>query len=264
MRISQAALKRFYYYLTTDDRMGDLMNEVIDADERLLTVDAVRKVEPKTTYPTHIRVGPDWMAAAGNWFAAWERTGDTRYRDRIVTGMKAISAMKGKLFSGRTYGYDPKTKMIYQIYDQPSVNGFIALMGGPEVFMELTPVVDLPEWNETWLHFCRYAQAPADEQIKNIGAPVRGSGQDYARFTAYAAHALKDPQLAARAWSIFLHQSGQGGLNFLPQHYAGKDVVKPMDEAPGVSTNGTAQWSLSVIEMLELIGDSVPEENTRR
>ena len=31
-RISQAAYRRFYYYLTTDERTGDLMRDVVDAD----------------------------------------------------------------------------------------------------------------------------------------------------------------------------------------------------------------------------------------
>ena len=34
-RISQAAWNRFYYYLTTDERCGDLMTEVKDADHKL-------------------------------------------------------------------------------------------------------------------------------------------------------------------------------------------------------------------------------------
>jgi hypothetical protein len=92
-RISAAMLKRFYYYLTTDERTGDLMQEVVDVDFRLVDIDPLRKIEPKTQYPTHARVGPDWLAFCSNWLAAWERTGDTRYRDKIITGMKCMAAM---------------------------------------------------------------------------------------------------------------------------------------------------------------------------
>ena len=38
-RISQAAWNRFYYYLTTDERCGDLMTEVKDADHKLYDLD---------------------------------------------------------------------------------------------------------------------------------------------------------------------------------------------------------------------------------
>ena len=39
------------------------------------------------------------------------------------------------------------------------------VMGGPELMMELTPLVNRPDWNEAWLQYCRYLQAPANEQI---------------------------------------------------------------------------------------------------
>src|SRR5260221_3272860 len=53
VRISQAILKRFYYYLTTDERTGDLMHEVADVDFKLVDVDPLRKILPKSQYPTH-------------------------------------------------------------------------------------------------------------------------------------------------------------------------------------------------------------------
>jgi hypothetical protein len=181
-------------------------------------------------------------------------------RERIVTGMKALSAMKGGLFSGIVYGYDPKTKMIYRLDDKPAVNVFVALMGGPELFMELNPAIDLPEWNRTWLDFCRYAQAPADEQIKAIGGPVGTSnGTFFARMTAYAARALNDRKLALRAWASILKVDPP----FAPTRYAGIDVVNPVDESPKLVTNETAQWCLSIIEMLDLAGDSLPPDAPR-
>jgi hypothetical protein len=34
--------------------------------------------------------------------------------------------------------------------------------------------------------------------------------------------------------------------------------LNPIDEVPGVSTNGTAQGSLEAIEVLEICGDQMP------
>lgn len=90
---------------------------MVDVDFKTVEIDPLRKIEPKTRFPTHARVGPDWFAFVSNWFAAWERTGAGRYRDKIVVGMKAMAAMSRKLFSGPSYGYDPKTGMLYQIHD---------------------------------------------------------------------------------------------------------------------------------------------------
>jgi hypothetical protein len=41
-RISTAVYRRFYYYLTADERVGDLMRELVDADRTFLTLDSSR------------------------------------------------------------------------------------------------------------------------------------------------------------------------------------------------------------------------------
>lgn len=93
-RISQAAWNRFYYYLTTDERCGDLMTEVRNVDQKLYTLDPMRLAQPRSKYPctapARIRIGPDWLAYAGNWMTEWERTGNLKYRDKILAGMKVF------------------------------------------------------------------------------------------------------------------------------------------------------------------------------
>jgi hypothetical protein len=67
-RISQAAHARFYYYLTTDERLGDIMHDEATVDEVASKLDPMRKAQPITEaekkYPGRIRVGPDWLAFA--------------------------------------------------------------------------------------------------------------------------------------------------------------------------------------------------------
>ena len=41
-RVSNAAYRRIYYYLTADDRVGDLMRALVDSDRTLLNVDIGR------------------------------------------------------------------------------------------------------------------------------------------------------------------------------------------------------------------------------
>lgn len=257
-RIGQALLKRFLYYLTADERMGDLMDEVTDTDIHTVGIDPLRKIVPPDSHPTHARVGPDWFAFCSNWLAAWERTGDTRYRDKIRVGMRDMAAMPHGLFSGFCYGYDPKTGTLTQMHDTVEVPHLAALMGGPELMMELTPLIGLPEWNKTWLHYCRYLQAPAEEQVAALGASVNnGRGPHYARMTGYAAWATDDPHLAARAWREFLGRKKRP--QFTAHWVDGPDVPAPIDENPNISTNNTAQWCLNAIELLELIGEHLPE-----
>ncbi len=146
VRISQAALGRFYYYLTTDERTGDLMRASADAsNEAIGKFDPLRLILKKDKYPTHIRVGPDWFALVGNWMTEWERTGDTNYRDRIMAGVNSLYKMPYGFFSGKdgAFGYDPQTYKLYQL-DENDI-GFIhlsVLMGGPEVAFELSHLLN--------------------------------------------------------------------------------------------------------------------------
>ncbi|MGP8243854.1 MAG: hypothetical protein ACLQVN_04965, partial [Bryobacteraceae bacterium] len=77
-RISQAAFRRFFYYLTTDERTGDIMRAVVDVDRKIVEFDPMRLASPRTgpiPYPGRMRGGPDWLTCAGNWMTEWERTG---------------------------------------------------------------------------------------------------------------------------------------------------------------------------------------------
>jgi len=273
VRISQSLLKRFFYYLTTDERTGDLMNEEIDVDQRLVAVDPLRELtsEPKTKWPTHIRVGPDWFACASNWYTAWERTGDTKYRDYIVTGMKSLEAMPHGLFSGGSgaaFAYDPATKMLYQIHNQAGTEALAAYFGGPELNFELIPLMHDPAWDKIWLQYCELVGAPEAEQRSALGAtiPAFGRSADFARLPAYAAYVTRDSRFADRAWNQFLHAGGSGGNPDISMgndpfdwhEVTGPEVPSPIDEIRNISTNSTSQWCLNAIELLELVGDRIP------
>ncbi|MBW3636114.1 MAG: hypothetical protein KY445_06560 [Armatimonadetes bacterium] len=263
-RISQALLKRIYFYLTTDERTGDLMDAVRDADFTTVRVDPLRKLEAPSQFPTHARVGPDWFAFCSNWLAAWERTGDPKWRDKILVGMKCMSAMPHGLFSGFCYGYDPQDGSLHQLSNSVEVPHLAALMGGPELMMELAPLLDNPAWNAAWLHYCRLLQAPQEEQIEVLGAEIDyARWPHYCRMTAYAARETGDATLAARAWQIFLQQKGDTvrRSRFEARLIEGADVPFAVPEAPLVSTNDTAQWCLNAMQLLELAGASLPENH---
>ena len=173
VRISQAVLSRFYYYLTTDERTGDLMQEVVEASNRAIgETDPLRLILEKGDYPTHARMGPDWLALAGNWMTAWERTGDERYRERIMTGINSLAEMPYGLFSGKgaAMGYDPLTYKLYQLDKGDFGSSHLSvLMGGPEVAFELGPLLDSRKWDKLWLQFCRYLTETPGNMEKEFG-----------------------------------------------------------------------------------------------
>lgn len=270
VRISQAALGRFYYYLTTDERTGDLMHATVDAsNETIGKIDPLRLILEKSQYPTHARVGPDWLALVGNWMTEWERTGDTRYRDQIMVGVNSLYEMPYGFFSGQgaAFGYDPKTYKLYRLDDNDiGFSHLSVLMGGPEVAFELTHILQDEKWDKLWMQFCKLYAAPEKEIKKEFGKAVRlgNPGSWYARLPAYYARVTGDKTYAARAWDEFFNaQARYYHTDFNMQKFDGIESLQPVYEVRGVSTNNTAQWCLNAIELLQLIGDQIPEDNPR-
>ena len=108
-----AGLHRYYYFLTADERIGDILAEVADADFATVGIDPMRAYFPKDEHPTHVRSGPDWAAFSSNWMSQWERFEHTKYRDKILQGIKNLKAAPFRLLSGTTFGYDPNTGNSY-------------------------------------------------------------------------------------------------------------------------------------------------------
>jgi len=265
VRESQSASRRFYYYLTTDERTGDIMQQVAEtADKSMAKLDPLRLILPKTQYPTHARIGPDWLALVGNWMTEWERTGDNKWRDKILTGVNSFAKMPYGFFSGQqgAFGYDPATNEMYKLNDEIGYIHLSALMGGPEVAFELTGLIKNKKFDKLWMQYCTLWGSSQEEIKKAFGkSAVVGVANNhwYARLPAYAYSINKDNLLADRAWNWFLNS--RTNSQFETKTISGTDVLKTIEEAPGVSTNNTAQWCLNAIELLELAGDKMPEQN---
>ena len=252
-RISQAAFNRFMYYLTADDRSGDLMTAVRDNDQKLYTLDPMRLAEPRDKYPctapARLRIGPDWLAYAGNWMTEWERTGNTAYRDKIIAGMKSICKLPGRMFTGPlALGYDPATGIITSECDPNlrTTNHLMTIMGGFEVNNELMNLIPDAEWEDAWLEHATDYKAMARKILRN---KFRVS-----RLAAYSAWQRQDKAAADEAWHDLLTTSEH---TVAPPFYIYKvdvpDVPAPIDEASQISTNDAAMWSLDAIYMQEVI-----------
>ncbi|MDR1672554.1 MAG: hypothetical protein LBS09_03700 [Bacteroidales bacterium] len=278
VRVGQAWWKRFYYYLTTDERVGDIMHEVADADYSILTLDPLRLAQPRdqfpTGQPTRLRWGPDWIACAGNWFTEWERTGNKKYLDKIKTGMDCLAAMPNGLYSGKgPLGYDPATGKITYEGERDWIdhtNHLANLMGGFEVMMEMYPGVEHKKFNNIYLLYAKFYGLPRDDDYRN--RPENRKYKEWwghysmPRLGAFASHELNDDYLASVAWNELLKvAAGRDGKvrNLVEvRKVTTPDVLNDVDESAGVSTNSTAQWNLNAIIMLELIGNKVPDLET--
>jgi hypothetical protein len=294
-RISQAAHWRPFYYLTTDERIGDIMRLTVHADEAIKNFDPMRIASPQVPgepqFAVRMRIGPDWFALAGNWMTEWERTADNKWRDRILAGIDSIMAMPFWLQTGQQngpnpdlpggvigplrggggaqiVGYDMATGKLTAIRDpltktqMPASYNLATIMGGGEVMFELVPLLGRKDFATAWLQYCRIGGAPGDVLIRdrttgNEGADGRYilAEQSGPRLAAYAYAYTKNPIFAQKAIDGLVRRDG-GYAN--PKLLSGPDVLNPAEEALEVNTNGAAQTGLTTIEILELCKDQLP------
>ncbi len=278
VRVSQAGLHRIYYYLTADDRIGDVMDEGIDADWTTLTVSSQRKVVErllleagldsggkKYDFPTYISCGPDWISFAGSWFTAWERTGDVKYRDWIMAGMKSLVDMPHGFYTSPFYGYDPETKKVYNIGVSKTLkaNKLSLMMGGFEIMTEVVESVDYPEFDRLWLEYCeRYNWSSKDWEKIGLRGKSAGSQTAHSKLAGYVYYREGDSDLAKRSWKELLYSKSAKGAYAWPREpirISGTGLLNPVDEVATVSSNNYAQWSLAAIANLEFAGDYVPD-----
>lgn len=239
-RISEAWWNRFMYYLTADDRLGDIMHEVADADTLLYTLDPMRLAQPRDLYPcsapARLRIGPDWLGYVSNWMTEWERFGKPNeqsgnyYKNKIITGMSSIAALRHGIFSGpKALGYYPDSGRITNECDSTvmNTNHLITIMGGFELMNELEMSIDHKPFFATWLsHAARYKQEAKRITKSKFLIP---------RLTAYAGWRLGNEQLKATAWDDLLNHS-------------------PLDANKKIlSTNDCATWTLDAIFLKEVI-----------
>jgi YetA-like protein len=290
-RISQAAHWRFFYYLTTDERAGDIMQMVAEsAGDAVARYDPMREAAPRTPGEprVRIRIGPDWFAIAGNWMTAWERTNNARWRDRILAGVDSIVAMPYGLETGKPYpssggkaaivGFDNATGKLTPIPDPatkqlvPANYNLATIQGGAEVMFELVPLLGRKDFEAEWLRSCRIGDAPAevwDKDKTTGGEGADGSyvvpGQGGARLAAYAYAKTNNATFAKTAVTRWLALAAGVAA---PHIVAGPDSLHPVEEDAAVSTNDASQTGLETIEVLALLPDQLlptgPAVRTRR
>ncbi|HYP15946.1 MAG TPA: Tat pathway signal sequence domain protein, partial [Opitutus sp.] len=275
LRISTATNRRYYYFLTGDERVGDLMREQIEAVRALAVIQANRKVAPDrvtkadpNATEVYAGFGTDWGSAAGAWLTEWERTGDAKMRDRLLASMRSIAAQPRGFFTGGSRMNLNTGEFAISDSQRASVSHLSAVFGLVEVCAELVQLLDEPSFTQAWLDYCELYNAPAEEQTKRFGQPLRGVNlqQGHSRLTAFAARTKGNADLAKRAWDEFYRAEGSEGrgrrARAEAQRLSGPAVLQPVDEAAWVSTNGTAQWGLAAIHCLALAGEALPPEST--
>ncbi|MFF4357890.1 Tat pathway signal sequence domain protein [Streptomyces sp. NPDC001604] len=266
-RIANTTYRRYYYFLTADERVGDLMHANVDSDETFLVLDPQRKVRTDPYTPDRhalsIGFGTDWSGLVSAWLTEWERKGPKweKAKARVLSTMEGIAAQPNGFVQGSGL-YDLDTGK-FAVASTPvvSVSHLSAVFGLNELCAELIDLVDMPEFNQAYFDYCRYFNATKAEQKARYGSDFGTLllFQGHSRLDAYAAVQTGDAALARRAWTKFY--SSDGYMESSPwktEKLSGPVTLVAGSEAAWVSSNDTALYGLAAIENLALLGDKMP------
>lgn len=265
-RISMAGHWRFYYYLTGDYRLGEVMDEVKDAENVLYNVKHYQEGGELV-----IRSGPDWSSYVANWMARYERTLDERYRCKIEQGISDIAVAPYGLASGPDFGFAPDTsRLIYRGENENTPNQHLQIcMGGLQIWLECAQMLENSTLERLLEELgCFYLLTPEEKKALTGGKiekrpfswPMLASG-----LIAYSAMRRKDKNLALQAWELLFREIDTkfGSEGFAPRTYGKDPDGRPLKEVPSVTTNTVSQWCLNMIMCLEFIPETLDEAYER-
>lgn len=268
-RISMAGHHRFFYYLTGDERIGDIMDFVKDVDfvKRGDHIEATG-AEVETDYVYHARTGPDWSAYVSNWMVRWERFQDMSYRDKIMEGINSLKQAPLRLTSGSSFRYDPHTGFMHYIGDGNYQYHMVICFGAPEIWFELEELIEDDEFADMLAQFGDYyAMTPEERKVQSAGRFNEQNEQSWewpnfgARMVAYAGYKYQNPARIQQAIDLVslnpsMVRAAPGKTDELG-NLAYRDVeateyVRAIKEVPNLSTNTVSQWSLNYIETAKI------------
>jgi hypothetical protein len=267
-RISMAGHHRFFYYLTGDERIGDIIDFVKDADYTVLFRDPMHDYFNKETGYAHIRTGPDWSSFVSNWMTQWERYNDTLYRDKILVGLNSIKQAPNRLASGSTFLYNPKDNLMRYIGEGNYQYHMVICFGGPEIWFELADLIEDDELKDMLAQFGDY-YAMTPEKRKEMSKGLFNESNDKAwnglrfaiRMVAYAGYWYQNPERMRQALEMLAaepdNSSNTPGCtdkegNVIYTDVADTEYVRKIREVMYANTNGITQWSLNYIETAKL------------
>ena len=261
-RIAMAGHHRFYYYLTGDRRLEDIFDELKDNEATFLNRDPLGDFYPKEAMvePSHARTGPDWSSLCSNWMTEWERTGDTKYRDKILVGSQDIKNAPLKLVSGPDFEFNPDTLHLHYIGERTTGGTHLQIcMGAPSIWMEMADLLGDEEWKDMLAEYGRFYFLPDDEKQKESKGLIGDRQFTLPMFAtgigAYGAAKLNDKVLADRAVKTLTdaqyNEYSPNGYEPVTVHDAGNNAE--LKEIAWISTNHAAQFGLNAIMLMEFL-----------
>ncbi|WAO91724.1 Hypothetical protein NCS54_00920400 [Fusarium falciforme] len=278
IRISTPIYRRIFYFISGgDERIGEVMHEVLDAEQSFLNADTGRKVrDPNTPYtpdPTRLSlgVGTEWSNLAMAFLIEWERRGPRwqEARTKLLKGANGIAKLKFGLVSGSLL-YNSRTGDVKPPLDDPDNEGRVGVgslqgsFGMLETLIQFLDHVagDVPDGlKDALLDYCYYYGAGSAEQRSRYGETFSVNlRQGHSKFSAYSAHEKNNATTAARAWREFFNSDGfKASQTWNPTVINNSSVLVPIVEAAWISSNSLALYGMAAIVNLALIGDQLQD-----
>jgi hypothetical protein len=264
LRISSVLYKRIYYYLTGDERIGDLISGLQDCQFALLALDSHRKVQAHADVPDGFamtNIGLDCGALAAAWLTAWERrTGDWEHcRDLLIKLLDGIARLKHGIGNNAIL-LNPTTGEIRECpppTPEYAISHLSMLFGFPEIFAELLDYArdvhpaTVDRFTAVWLSYCKAYNGGAEVQRREFGFEFPDHAtwrQSHSTLTAFAAVKLKSEELARAAWDQFFHTDGYTESHqWKVVETAPPEYFTHGEEAAWITTNKAARYGVSAI-----------------
>ena len=262
-RVSMAGHHRPLFYLTGDRRIGDCMEDSLQAGESLEVMPWYLREDGKI----HLRSGPDWAALLSNWMTAYERTSDPVYREMAERGIADLKQAPLGLTSGPEFAFDPKTGHLeYCGEAKAGVSMHLqACMGETEIWLEAAEMLENRDLADMTARNGRYFFLSPEECLaesngllegRRFGSPIYS-----AEMQAWAAKTAGDAGMARNIWQnllglLFAEDRSEG---FRSETYGIRADGTELSEIPWITTNFTAQWCLKAIVCLDLIPEGLPK-----
>lgn len=263
-RISMAGLHKYYYFLTGDERTGDIMDEVVDADFAVGELDPMRAYHaPDSRFKTHVRFGPDVLSFCSNWFTYWERHRSEKYRSKLLKTLDFFKQGHRFVLSG-VYGYNPENTE-YIDFKVEGGSHFMFCFGSLYVWLEIANALGDDEMKERLMDLGQfYGSNEADvkfrhDKCKEWGYPEladkRFKSTAYnVGISAYSAKCRGNDALAKEICETVMNDIWLD-MPLVHKEIDSVDCHKKLTETLGIGTNAVGQWGTNVIMALALIGD---------
>lgn len=250
-RISMAHLYRIYYYLHFDERVGEIMDMVLDVDKTMVETGPYDEFYDKVPGKIYMRSGPDWATLCSNWLVKYERTLENKYLDYLQAGIESIKGFENKLLEGPVVLYDVETRRLDSTGSGLG-NGYhmIISFGAPQVWSDYCMTFCDSEFASCVAEFAEHYFRTNEQKQLLYNGNLDGDKFHWPEFAigingfnAYQNNSI----LKIEECKLTLNEFMTTNDSLFQKYEINRH--KKLTEYDHISTNRTAQWCLNLFQV---------------